>query len=67
MDTAAALTYEQLEQLEPILEDALMDGSGTIDETTINDIFWFETDWIAELLGFETWDALEKENAMKVI
>lgn len=62
---AAALTIEQLEQLEQLLEDSLSDGSGAIDETAINDIFWFETDWIAELLGFETWDALEKENAYK--
>lgn len=61
-DRAAVLTYAQLEQLERILEDALLDGSGAIDETTINDIFWFEEDWLAELLGFESWEDLEAHN-----
>lgn len=27
-------------------------------ETEVNDIFWFETDTIADLLGYEDWDAL---------
>lgn len=62
-DRAAVLTWGQLEQLETILEDALTDGSGAIDATTINDIFWFEEDWIAELLGFDSWEELEANNA----
>lgn len=58
-DRYNVLTYEQLEQLEPIFEEIFPDGAG---ETEINDIFWFEYDWIAEMLGFEDWAALERFN-----
>ena len=58
-DRYKVLTYEQLKQLEPILEDLFPDGAS---ETEINDLFWFEEDYIAELLGFEDWEALERFN-----
>ena len=29
-------------------------------ETQLNDILWFETDWIAEMLGFTDWECLER-------
>lgn len=58
-ETFKTLTYEQLEQLEPILEALFPDGAS---ETEINDLFWFEEDYIAELLGFEDWEALERFN-----
>lgn len=28
----------------------------------INDLFWFEKDFIAQLLGFDSFDALERHN-----
>lgn len=31
-----------------------------LDETQINDIFWFETDYIATLLGYRNWEHLER-------
>lgn len=54
-DIVKHLTYDELEQIEAILEDAYPDG---MDETQINDIFWFEEDWIAEMLGYEDFEAL---------
>lgn len=30
-------------------------------ETDINDFFWFETDTIADLLGYSDWEALIEE------
>ena len=58
-DTADQLTAEQIDQIESVLEDCYPDG---ITDTQINDIFWFESDWIAEQLGFENWESLVKHN-----
>lgn len=33
-----------------------------MDETQVNDMFWFETDYIATLLGYRNWAHLEKGN-----
>ena len=30
-------------------------------ETDVNDIFWFERDWIAEALGYSDYDELLKD------
>ena len=49
-DNAETLTSEQLDMVESILEDAYPD---VMDETTINDFFWFEFDTIREWLGIE--------------
>lgn len=56
VDRVKYLTAEQLDTIESILEDIYPEG---VDETTINDLFWFDEDWIAEMLGFEDWEALE--------
>lgn len=58
-DTLRTLTHEQCEELEAILEEAYPDGMSA---TQLNDILWFEYDWIAEMLGFEDWEALERYN-----
>ena len=47
---AAALLPEELDQLEYLLEDCYPDG---IDETTVNDIMWFDFEWICEILGLD--------------
>lgn len=54
-DTVKYLTDDELEQIEAILEDAYPDG---MEDTQINDIFWFEDDWIAEMLGYEDFEAI---------
>lgn len=53
------LTYEQLKQLTFVFEELYPEGCS---DTTINDILWFEEDWIAECLGFRDWEALEEHN-----
>lgn len=55
--TLAMLSYSQINTLQSILEDTYPEG---IDETQLNDILRFETDWIAELLGFADWECLER-------
>ena len=54
-DTVKYLTDGELEQIESIFEELYPDG---MDETQINDIFWFEEDWIAEMLGYSDFEEL---------
>ena len=58
-DRVKYLTLEELDTIESILEDIYPDG---IDETTINDIFWFEEDTIAEWLGYNDFDEIMNRN-----
>ena len=59
--TAEVLTDEQLDHVESCIEEtAPKEGYS---DTDINDIFWFERDWIAEILGFDSWEALEESNS----
>lgn len=53
------LTIEQLDRLDDLLPEVL--GENPTD-TAINDLFWFEEDYIAQLLGFDSWKALERYN-----
>lgn len=52
--TAQCLTDDDFDIIENILED---EGESYSD-TDINDIFWFEKDWIAEMLGYIDFDDL---------
>ena len=56
---AKTLTYQQLDMVESILEDAYPDG---MDETKINDFFWFEFDTIREWLGIKDEEEEEEED-----
>lgn len=58
-DTLEVLTTEQIRTIEGMLEDLYPDG---MTDTELNDFLWFENDTIAEWLGFEDWEELEKEN-----
>ena len=42
-------TYNELKQLESVLEDLYHDKAPT--ETEVNDLFWFEEELICEWLG----------------
>ena len=53
------LTTEQLDQLDDLLPEIL---GYTPTDGAINDLFWFEEDYIAQLLGFKNWEALERHN-----
>jgi hypothetical protein len=54
-DTVKYLTDEELDTIEAMLEDVYPDG---MEDTQVNDIFWFEDDWIAEMLGYEDFEAI---------
>lgn len=55
---AEIFTYEQLEQIEAELEGLYPDG---MSETELNDIFWFDIDWLKEIAGVEE-EEEEEEN-----
>ena len=57
-DRVKYLSTEQLDNIGSILEDCYPDG---IDETTINDFFWFEEDTIAEWLGYSDFEELMED------
>lgn len=57
-DTVDYLTSDELDTIEDMLEDAYPDG---MTETQLNDLFWFDTDVIAEWLGYEDWETLYEE------
>ena len=48
---AETLTSEQLDAVEAILEEIYPEG---MDETQLNDIFWFDFDQVREWLGIES-------------
>ena len=54
-DTAEYLTDDELDQIEEILDELYPAG---MDETELNDLFWFEDDLIAEWLGYESFDEI---------
>ena len=56
-DNAAELTDSQLDQVESILEYIYPDG---MDETAINDFFWFDFETVKEWLGIEEEEETEE-------
>lgn len=55
-DVVKFLTDDELDVLESILESEIFpDGAS---ETEINDFFWFEDDYIAELLGYNDFEEI---------
>lgn len=54
-DTVKYLTPEELDTIEDILEEVQPEG---MDETEVNDFFWFEEDTIAEWLGFDSFEEI---------
>lgn len=60
MDTLRMLERETGNNVFDAVESCIEDMGDDMDETEVNDILWFETDAIAEWLGYEDWEALEK-------
>ena len=58
-ERAQVLTKSDFDTIEAVLEDLYPDGAS---ETTINDLFWFEEDTIADWLGFDSWEDLERDH-----
>ena len=57
-DNAAELSDDQLNEIESQLEDIYPDG---MDETAVNDLFWFEFETVKEWLGIEEEEEEEEE------
>lgn len=60
METLRQLENETGEDVFGIVEGCLEGIVGDTDETELNDFLWFETDNIAEWLGYEDWEQLER-------
>ena len=58
IDTVKYLIDSELQEIEDILHDSYPEG---MDETEINDLFWFEDDVIAEWLGYESFEEIMNE------
>lgn len=56
-DTLDDLSSSDIETLQSIIEDAYPDG---MTDTQLNDLLWFDRDWIAEVLGYRNADAMFK-------
>ena len=54
-DTVEELTLGELERVWNYLEEVY---DGEMEKTQINDFFWFEREFIAELLGFNSFDEI---------
>lgn len=57
-ENANLLTLQEFEQIEFELNDIYPEG---LEDTQINDIFWFDFDFIAQLLGYEDEEDFRKE------
>ena len=58
VETVKYLTDEELNIIEDILEDINPNG---MEDTEVNDLFWFDDDMIAEWLGFDSFDEIMKK------
>lgn len=61
-DTADALTYEQIDRIESMMEDC--EPAEGWSDTAINDFFWFERDTIAEWLGYRNAEAMLSDDEL---
>lgn len=63
------LTIEQLDRLDDLLSEAMEwnETDNTPSDTTINDLFWFEDDYIAQLFGFKNWKPLSATTPVKMM
>lgn len=60
-DTLDRIRQEgKVKECESLLEDLLC-GAEEVTETTINDILWFEDDFLFENLGIRTYDTIKEE------
>ena len=62
-EKAKLLSYEELDIIEMELE--MMFFPEGLEETKLNDIFWFDDDFIAQILGYEDFKTLWEERHEK--
>lgn len=58
IDTIKFLNDDDLLNIELTLEELYPEG---LEETEVNDIFWFERDMLAQWLGYQDWEDLEED------
>lgn len=56
-DRASQLTPDEFERIESELEQLYPDG---MSETELNDLFWFDFEWVVSLLGYESEEEFEE-------
>lgn len=56
-DLASKLTYTELTEITHQLEELYPDG---MTETQINDLFWFDEDFICQMIGLKIEDVLNR-------
>ena len=56
-DTVKYLSSEEIEEIFSMLDEIYPDG---LEETEVNDFFWFEDETIAEWLGYSSFDEIMK-------
>ena len=62
ISTLDLLTNDEIETILSILDDSYPEG---MDETEMNDFWWFDTDFIAECLGYNDFETLFNERYEK--
>ena len=60
-DTVEELYEEDFNIIQSAIEEMECDKNGMIEEVDLNDIIWFERDWIARILGYEDYEELIKD------
>jgi hypothetical protein len=61
-DTLDTLIEKNLVEKADIIIEQYFNDCGDVEpptETELNDLLWFEREWLAEALGFGSWDELE--------
>ena len=60
-DTVKELYEEDFNIIQSAIEEMECDENGMIEEVDLNDIIWFERDWIARILGYEDFEELIRD------
>ena len=58
-DTLDELTHDECEKVESLIEETFAE---TPTDGDINDFLWFERDTIAQHLGYDDWEDLERDH-----
>lgn len=62
--TFKMLTGQEAKLIEDILEELYPEG---LTETELNDIFWFDSDWIAEIVGYKDFEEMWQDRSIRPI
>lgn len=60
-DTVEELYEEDFNIIQSAIEEMECNENGMIEEVDLNDVIWFERDWIARILGYEDFEELIRD------